>query len=45
MPGRPEGRARLLKLEEEARSREFLRIARLAREALDQKPVASAPRH
>jgi len=34
--GRPEGRARLLKLEQEAKSREFFRIARLAREALEQ---------
>jgi len=46
MAGRPEGRARLLKLEQEAKSREFFRIARLTREALDQKPVSSAaPRH
>jgi len=36
--GRSPGRARLLKLEQEAKSREFLRIARLAREALDQQP-------
>jgi hypothetical protein len=43
--GRPGGRARLLRLEQEARSREFFRIARLAREALDQKPVAAAARH
>jgi len=40
--GRPEGRARLARLEKEAKSREFFRIARLAREALDQKAVASA---
>jgi hypothetical protein len=43
--GRPGGRPRLVKLEQEARSREFLRIARLAREALDRKPVASATPH
>ena len=42
--GRPEGRKRLLKLQEEAKSREHLRIARLVREALDQKP-ASAGTH
>jgi hypothetical protein len=45
--GQPEGRARLVKLEQEARSREFFRIARLAREALDRGPpakiTASAP--
>src|SRR5262249_30895739 len=35
--GRPEGRARLLKLEKDAKSREFFRIARLAREALEKK--------
>jgi hypothetical protein len=39
--GRPEGRARLEKLEQDAKSREFFRIARLAREALDRKPLAS----
>jgi tetratricopeptide (TPR) repeat protein len=43
--GRPEGRARLTRLEREAKSREFFRIARLAREALDQKPVAAARPH
>jgi hypothetical protein len=43
--GRPEGRARLLKLEEEAKSREFFRIARLAREALDRKPVVAGAQH
>ena len=43
--GRPEGRARLLKLEQEARSREFFRVARLAREALDRKPVAAVAPH
>jgi hypothetical protein len=42
--GRSEGRLRLAKLEEEARSKEFFRIARLAREALDQKGAPS-PRH
>jgi tetratricopeptide (TPR) repeat protein len=42
--GRPEGRAHLLKLEQEARSREFFRIARLAREALDQHPASPAAR-
>ncbi|MGO8967961.1 MAG: protein kinase domain-containing protein [Myxococcaceae bacterium] len=41
--GRPEGRTRLLKLEKEAKSKEFFRIARLAREALDGKPAALAP--
>ena len=40
--GRREGRVRLAKLEQEARAREFFRIARLAREVLDQKAVASA---
>jgi hypothetical protein len=40
--GRPEGRARLLKLEEEAKSREFFRIARLAREALTREPELRA---
>ncbi len=39
--GRPEGRPRLLKLEREAKSREFFRIARLAREALDGKSAAA----
>ena len=44
--GRREGRARLAKLEQEARSREFFRIARLAREALDRTRLASAlPQH
>jgi len=38
--GRPEGRPRLLKLEQEAKSKEFFRIARLAREALGAKPAA-----
>ena len=42
--GHPEGRARLTRLEREAKSREFFRIARLAREALDQRPVAAAAR-
>jgi tetratricopeptide (TPR) repeat protein len=44
--GRPEGRARLLKLEQEAKSREFFRIARLAREAREgglSKAHAAAP--
>ncbi|MGO9066461.1 MAG: protein kinase domain-containing protein [Myxococcaceae bacterium] len=41
--GRPEGRTRLLKLEQEAKSKEFFRIARLAREALDGKPAAATP--
>jgi eukaryotic-like serine/threonine-protein kinase len=40
--GRPEGRTRLLKLEKEANAKEFFRIARLAREALDRKPAAAA---
>jgi len=43
---RPEGRARLLKLEQEAKSREFFRIARLAREAREgalSKAHAAAP--
>jgi len=35
--GRPEGRARLRKLQQEARAREFFRIARLAGEALDRR--------
>jgi eukaryotic-like serine/threonine-protein kinase len=39
---RPEGRTRLLKLEQEAKSKEFFRIARLAREALDGKSAAAA---
>jgi hypothetical protein len=34
---RTEGRTRLLKLEQEAKSKQFFRIARLAREALDGK--------
>jgi hypothetical protein len=38
--GRVEGRTRLLKLEKEAKSRDFFRIARLAREALEQSRVA-----
>jgi tetratricopeptide (TPR) repeat protein len=38
--GRVEGRTRLLKLEKEAKSRDFFRIARLAREALQQNPMA-----
>ena len=42
--GRPEGRARLARLEREAKSREFFRIARLALEAMDQKPTAAAAR-
>jgi eukaryotic-like serine/threonine-protein kinase len=42
--GRREGRARLLTLEQEARSREFFRIARLAREALDRYPVSAGAR-
>jgi eukaryotic-like serine/threonine-protein kinase len=41
--GRSEGRRRLLKLEQEAKSKEFFRIARLAREALDGKPAAATP--
>ena len=40
--GHPEGRTRLSKLEQDAKSREFFRIARLAREVLDQKPMAAA---
>jgi hypothetical protein len=43
--GRQEGRSRLAKLEQEARSREFFRIARLAREAFDRKRVAPATPH
>jgi hypothetical protein len=38
--GRSVGRTRLLNLEQEARSREFFRIARLAREALEAKRAA-----
>jgi hypothetical protein len=44
--GRPEGRSRLLRLEQEAKSREFFRIARLAREAREgalSKAHAAAP--
>ena len=41
--GRPEGRSRLLKLEQEAKSKEFVRVARLAREAL-QRNGAPPPR-
>ena len=41
-PGGPERRARLLKLEHYAESREFFRITRLVREALDKKPEATA---
>ena len=41
--GRPEGRPRLLKLEQEAKSKGFFRIARLAREALNGKPAAPTP--
>jgi hypothetical protein len=40
--GNSEGRARLLKLEEEAKSREFFRLARLAREALTREPELRA---
>ena len=40
--GRPEARPRLLKLEQEAKSREFFRVARLAREALDGKSAAAS---
>lgn len=43
--GRRDGRARLAQLEQEAKSREFFRIARLAREALDRKPVATVTPH
>ena len=42
--GRREGRARLLALEQEAKSKEFFRIARLAREALDQHPARPGSR-
>jgi eukaryotic-like serine/threonine-protein kinase len=42
--GRPEGHAQLMTLEQDARSRGFLRIARLATEALTAKPTAPAPR-
>ena len=38
------GRARLARLEQDAKQREFFRIARLAREALDRKPVVSPTR-
>lgn len=41
--GRPEGRARLLRLEQEAKSKEFFLDARLVREALDAKPVTPTP--
>jgi eukaryotic-like serine/threonine-protein kinase len=40
--GRAEGRARLVKLEQEAKSKELFLVARLAREALDGKPAAVA---
>jgi tRNA A-37 threonylcarbamoyl transferase component Bud32 len=39
--GHAEGRARLVKLEQEARSKQLLLVARLAREALDRKPPAA----
>ena len=39
--GRSEGRPRLAKLEQDAKSRDFFRIARLAREALEQKAAVS----
>jgi hypothetical protein len=38
--GRPEGRSRLARVEQEARSRGFFRVARLAREALERKPTS-----
>jgi len=41
--GRPEGSRRLLKLEQEATSRQHFRLARLAREAFDGKPAAPTP--
>ncbi|MGO8970532.1 MAG: protein kinase domain-containing protein [Myxococcaceae bacterium] len=43
--GRPEGHSRLLRLEQEAKSKEFFHIARLAREAFDGKPAAAAQKH
>jgi eukaryotic-like serine/threonine-protein kinase len=42
--GRQQGRARLINLEQEAKSMEFLRIARLAREALEARPAARFPK-
>jgi eukaryotic-like serine/threonine-protein kinase len=36
--GRPEGRPRLQRLEQEASSRQFFRIARVSREALERRP-------
>jgi hypothetical protein len=42
--GRAEGRPRLAKLEEEARSKGFLRIARLAHEAVESK-APNPPAH
>jgi len=36
--GRPEGRWRLQKLEQEAREWEFFRVVRLSREALERRP-------
>jgi hypothetical protein len=44
MSGSSAGRARLSRLEQDAKQRESLRIARLAREALDRKPAASSLR-
>ena len=44
MSGIAAGRARLARLEQDAKQRESFRIARLAREALDRKPVAPAAR-
>ncbi len=41
LAGLPEGRPRLLKLEQEAKSKEFFRIARLAHEALEAKHRAT----
>jgi hypothetical protein len=39
--GRSEGCARLANLEQDAKSKEFYRVARLAREALDGRPAAA----
>jgi hypothetical protein len=44
MSGIAAGRTRLARLEQEAKQREFFRIARLAREALDRNPAVSPAR-
>jgi hypothetical protein len=44
MSGIAAGRTRLARLEQDAKQREFFRIARLAREALDRNPAVSPAR-